>query len=865
MGSPLGSRPRLERTLAFLAVTLVGAWLLWPVPAGHMPLSADHPVHLARAFLTAEQLEGGHLSGWSSAWFFGFPVGELYPPLADLLVIGVRTASLGLLDWWQSYALAFTLGFCAPAWAMLRAGRVFGLGIGPGLIAGLLLVTDPGMYREGGWLYTVGYGVWPQALSAGLTWLGLCELALPCPAGRSAPDPRRIATAALALGASVLAHPMALTTLTMGVPLLVLCRRGDGFRRQLAAAGLAAALGLGIAAFWLIPMLAHRAWMADYGWLFAPLDRMIEEAIRGRWTARMPPAVGFVILAGLAWALVRGRANARFVAALALTSWVVASRDFFWTLRLDRLADGFSHLQWQRFLIAAKPGLFLLAGAAVTAMLHAGAGLLLDQAERRRVRTRRIVGAASVAAAIGAIGWLVVDVRGAMVEHEVGTVQLQRSLRGEIDEDDRRALLDWLARRRAETPDFSRVAFHEPRNVHWFMDSILVTGLPTYKIGFTPGDNFVHKPESGRPELLDRLQVRWIVARHSGGARGEPVARFGDLRVFARETSSGIASVEGSGQLDVLEDDPDGGRVRVRLSGADPSTRLVFHVAGYPRWELSRDGEPVPWLEVPVWGEGPVATPEERRRGLLRGGRAEGDDGSEPTLVAVDGAADGEWVLEYRMRRWFDVLADLISLAAIALCVAAAARRRGAEALLQRLVDGLRPMGQPIAVGAVVALGLGLAFARSREGALHEAARAVGWVQDGRATAERARVEPFKTEMLIRSGVRVRPLPASPAVLEFPGVTLGPVLEGWVAIDDDAAQAPPRGRHRLRIEAREGDAAWRELLDQRVAHRADRQLLAVEVGDLAGRTVALRVTVEASGDAPPPAAFDLVLGPGAPP
>jgi uncharacterized membrane protein len=92
-------RAALVRWLPFLVVTAFGLHLLWPVPLGVMPLSADHTVHLTRAHLYGEQLAGGHLVGWSPTWFFGFPLGELYPVLGDLGVVALRLLSLGLLDW----------------------------------------------------------------------------------------------------------------------------------------------------------------------------------------------------------------------------------------------------------------------------------------------------------------------------------------------------------------------------------------------------------------------------------------------------------------------------------------------------------------------------------------------------------------------------------------------------------------------------------------------------------------------------------------------------------------------------------------------------------------------------------------------
>jgi hypothetical protein len=232
----------LSGHVPFLLVTLFGLYLLWPVPTGVMPLSADHTVHLTRAFLLNEQLAGGHLAGWDPTWFFGFPLGELYPVLGDLGVIALRVLSLGLLDWPRAYAGLFTLVFLTQGWALLRCGRALGWGPIPGLVAGLLVLADVGAYREGGWIYTVTYGVWPQALATALAYLAFAELALaqarpgagdasvpsdtsPAPSDSpfaasapvltdtspapSASPSRHLARAALAAAGALLAHPMA--------------------------------------------------------------------------------------------------------------------------------------------------------------------------------------------------------------------------------------------------------------------------------------------------------------------------------------------------------------------------------------------------------------------------------------------------------------------------------------------------------------------------------------------------------------------------------------------------------------------------------------------------------------------------------
>ena len=171
----------------------------------------------------------------------------------------------------------------------------------------LLMLTDVGSYREGGWIYTVTYGVWPQTLATSLAWLAFAELALAARAQPVPPDSRpvppdspaspvlpdsptaaasrrHLVRAALATAGALLAHPMALMMLALGAPLylLTLGLRGAPDRRTSLATttlhlGLALSIGAALAAWWLLPMGEHRAWMANYGWLHAPLADMLRQ------------------------------------------------------------------------------------------------------------------------------------------------------------------------------------------------------------------------------------------------------------------------------------------------------------------------------------------------------------------------------------------------------------------------------------------------------------------------------------------------------------------------------------------------------------------------------------------------------------
>ncbi|MCX4243731.1 hypothetical protein [Paraliomyxa miuraensis] len=867
-GARLRAAQRWLRWAPLLLVTGFSLWLLWPMPLGRMPLSADHTVHLTRIWMYAEQLASGQLRGWDTTWFFGTPVGELYPVLGDLLIVAIRALSLGALSWPQAYALGITVVFTTQGWAMLRVGRALGLGPLPGLVAALLVLADVGAYREGGWIYTITYGVWPQALATALTWLSLAELCVACETDDSTVRRTRLATGALAMGAALLAHPMAMTTIALGGPLLVLVlglRSRAALARTATVAALGAVLGVAMAAWWLWPMLEHRAWMASYGWMWLPLDRMAAMAGKGQWTQVMPTAVGMVVSVGLVLVAVLGSRPARFMAALALLQWLLASRDVLWALRLDRLSEGFTHLQYQRFLIAAKPGLLLAAGAGL-ALLTRGAWEAWRRLPRRWARP---TAAAPLVVMLGLCAWMFVEQRAAMREHQVGQIQRVRLPDQPEFDDDYAALIEWMRERavadaEAGTPPY-RATVVASRNLHWFMDAPALTGMRLYKQGFTPGDNFVHKPEASTDHLLDRLRVRYVITTDRRRQRGAvEVASFGRIRVLEREgwAEQPIAWLEGPGALSVLEEDVDGGVVRVRVSGAGEGTRVTFAVAGFPRWTLEQGGQEIAWEEAPVLGDGPGVTPQERRSGALRGGKARGDDGTEPTLIAAD-VGDGELVLRHHPRRASDVLAGVLSLSALALGGVLLWRPRRwtipterLDALVSRISRWVRPW---LLGGLVLVLALAAGL-RERSGAAAERGQAFGWANDGRARLGRhARAGLLKTDMLIRPAVLVDPRRNGTAELVFPGVTLGGALTGWIALDDDATMMKARGNHRVHIEAIGADGVHTSLGTIRLPHRPGRRMLELDASALSGQRVDLLVTVESDGESPPALGFDLDL------
>jgi hypothetical protein len=857
------------RPAAFVLVTIVGLWLLWPVPLGEPPLSKDHTVHLSRAWMWADALARGAPRAYSEIWFFGTPIGEVYPVLGDAIVIAVRTASFGLLDWHTAYALGFTLVFVSQGWVMLRLARACGLGLVGGVVAALLVLGDPGAYREGGWIYTVDYGVWPQALANTMTYLALAEVVLALEADRGPRRRRAIVRAGFAIAAAVLAHQISLPVLVlMGTAVLAVfgVRRRGRFGETVATMSLAFGLGLLLAAWWLVPMLSVRGWMVSYGWLWQPLSWMVEQALRGHLAQGMPIAVTVVIVVGIVAVAIRGSDGSRAIVLGGVMLWLWTAEDTLWELRLDLFDRGFGQMQWQRFLIAAKPALMLAAGA-LLAQLVAGA-----TAAWRTGGAWRAAAGGLVATSLGLFAWMMHGTIAAADKAQTGTPQVARDPEDPALQADFLALAEDLRARWRDDPDKNwRTTVVAYRNQHWFMDLPVLTGAPLYKQGFTPGDNFVHKPEAGDEAMLDRLGVRYVVTRRRAGVRNASVvATFGQLKLWERKSWRPVraATTDGTATIDVVRDDPGGDGIEIVVRGASEGERLVFDVAGHPRWQLMHDGVEVPWFEAPAVGDGPDATIEQRRSGELTGGKADGDDGTEPTLVAT-AAKDGTFTLRYRVWRASDVLTLVMSLAA-AFAAGGWWRRRGDDDRVEAFVARLAPRIRPWMVGGLVGAGVVLWLIRTHRGHEAEAMRAVGWIDTGAITAHGVSAGPFKTDMAIRPAVVVTrkrmanknrasktPVEHPPVVLRFAGAA-GAQLTGWIAIEDDAAKLRGDGKHRVTIEVEGSDVP---VFDQSIAHRPGRvridEAIATPGADLV-------VTITSTGEAPPPLGFDLELGARAP-
>jgi hypothetical protein len=198
-----------------------------------------------------------------------------------------------------------------------------------------------------------------------------------------------------------------------------------------------------------------------------------------------------------------------------------------------------------------------------------------------------------------------------------------------------------------------------------------------YKVGYTPVQIFEKVPMTDETALLEQLSVKYVVSSYPLKLPYmQEERRFGALRVYRFERYRPEPfTLLGAGHGELLEMSPE--RVRIRLSGTSPGSRLVLHVASFDRWQATSSGQTLPIVTVPALGA------------------------EYPMLMEVP-AQDGELEFSY-VYRAVDWLGLLVTLSALPAFLAAAWLGRR-HALLERAVAWLRRFTRPIAWGALAAV-----------------------------------------------------------------------------------------------------------------------------------------------------------------
>jgi len=247
--------------LPAVPLLVYGLAFAWKALGGGLLVFDDHPGQLYRM---AHALTVG-LAPWrlNPGWWAGYAELQFYPPGFSYAGAALHYASLGALDLSSTYQLLLWITFLLPGVSVyLLLVRVLGspwLAL-PGAFLALTLSAGSRSGVEEGMRWglvaaRLGWGVLPLLALSLHGWIE----------GKRSP----VAAPAL-LAAVILIHP---AHAPAGVALVLLAAwHGPGSRRaRLGQAALLTAAALGLAAFWLLPLLAHLGMALPLAWSEASL------------------------------------------------------------------------------------------------------------------------------------------------------------------------------------------------------------------------------------------------------------------------------------------------------------------------------------------------------------------------------------------------------------------------------------------------------------------------------------------------------------------------------------------------------------------------------------------------------------------
>ena len=269
--------PRWANLVVVLGVTLVALSQLHPnlLVANTTTAGGDTGAHvMLPAFLKSHLLTHGQLTGWDPDWYDGFPLYTFYFPLPGLITV--------LFNAVVSYDVAFklvtvlgTLTLPVCAWAF---GRLAGLrDPGPGCLAAATLpfLFEPSFSIYGGNILSTLAGEFSFSLSLSFALLFLGVWAYGLRTGRHR------ALAAVLFAVTLLCHLLPALFAAAGAGLWLLLdadivrsfragRPGRRARRRWSGrlwwSVVAGAVGVGLAAWWLIPFATEQAYTTNMGY-----------------------------------------------------------------------------------------------------------------------------------------------------------------------------------------------------------------------------------------------------------------------------------------------------------------------------------------------------------------------------------------------------------------------------------------------------------------------------------------------------------------------------------------------------------------------------------------------------------------------
>ncbi len=639
-------RRAVWRELMVLSLFVVAAaWILGESDVLSRIHQNDHPAQFARSWYTTDALlSEGRLCGWNNEWFAGTPH-NLYPAGGGLWVTLWHCLTLGALDYSDTYGLAIFAFFAFQAYAVYRLGRSCGSPLA-GIIAGLLVMADPGAGRSGGFVWAMQVGVWPNSLAIAFLVLALSH-------ARSVIDTRsRSAVAWFALWAalSLITHPLALLFLGLtGVTaaIFILVRPMLPTREALKRLALSLGLPLLLAGFWWVRFLGSKEMMstATNGIWWDTAQELGNELWSQRFVDGVPEPILLASLIGSVMCIIGPHRLTKIVVVLGALTLLTFNASVVDELHLALVADAFGKVQWLRASVLLRAIVYFAAAYAAARAVVWGYRALaprrldttapfLPLARRRALPW--VLAATTLASpvAAGFVGGALSDVR-------------QRRLKSADDianKADRAALVEYLATLPAEpVGGFSRIGYDAGGRTLGYFALASQFDRPTFKMeGNAPTVLFKHAFSARDVRTLMLLRVRYVVTDKP--AKRDPegyrqIARFGALRVLVATSfpEQPVDVLDAAATVNVTEFGSQ--RIALSLSGVSPNgphPRVRLPIAFDDHWRVTAGGRDIT-TQVQVL---------RRRKG---------------SGVLTFPAEDGDYVVEYRSSTAEDV-ADTVSL-----------------------------------------------------------------------------------------------------------------------------------------------------------------------------------------------------------
>jgi hypothetical protein len=587
---PLKIKERLSPFVAPGIITTMMVGIYHKLLMGHMPWLADHSVHETKAWiLKTKLLSSFRFSGWTHFAGGGYPAETLYPPFVDYYISFIKFITFGLLSWEQSYALAFFLFLLFYVLVFYYAGKKIAGKTGgktAGFIAALFAMVDVGAFRQGGWIFTVRWGVWPLTLSIALTILAVFAL-------DDYLKKRRSFQASSIWGSiAILTHPISLLLLIPTGILLVWYRFAKGEKPGILIIKTIFSIGLMIliSACWLIPFFSYGS---EYSSHVSSLAGSINNVAAGLfnpnpWGASWGWAAALGILGAVE--LIR-RGKSPIMSAMIITSagaLVLGSTSFIAGLGLFEIFPSFKHLQFPRFLLFVKATAYL------------SAGWFLSQLIYKTSSTKYKREWASKAVTIFLLAALIIPLAQHFYENRISSLSnfpTNPKIKNGMEE------VNLKLKNDPQKPKgFFRVAYDGSFSEHRHTRFAILSGIPFVKLTFVPSDTYkfrsrIHPstlPKSTKE--LKLLNVAYVVS--IGPSKLKKIKlmfRKNGVYLYKFLDYSPQRAWSQNGNVTVKSFDDE--LIKLQISNLPKEGGLVqIPVSPFPKWKVYNNGKEIEQL-----------------------------------------------------------------------------------------------------------------------------------------------------------------------------------------------------------------------------------------------------------------------------